>query len=43
MQNIKIYNTPKCSAFLLGRQESRISEDDPFNEGYRLKDSWSQN
>ena len=43
MQNIKIYNIPKGSAFLLGRQESCISKVDPFNAGYRLKDTWSQN
>ena len=43
MQNIKIYNSPKGFAFLSGRLEYCISEDDPFNAGYRLKDTRSQN
>ncbi len=43
MQNIKIYNTPKGSAFLSGRQECCISKDDPFTLVYRMKDIWSQN
>ena len=43
MQNFKIYNIPKGSVFLSGRQESCISKDDPFNAGYRLKNTWSQN
>ena len=43
MQNIKIYNTPKGSAFISGRQKCYISKDDPFTAGYRLNDTWSQN
>ena len=43
MQNIKIYNTPKGSAFISGMQECYISKDDSFTAGYKLNDTWSQN
>ena len=33
----------KGSAFITGRQEMYVSEDDTFPQGYRLGDTWPDN
>jgi len=43
MQNIKIYNTLKGSAFITGEQILYKDDEDPFPQGYRLNDTWPDN
>ena len=40
-ENKKMINSSiKGSAFITGKQELYLSEDDPFPQGYRLNDTW---